>query len=269
MGCYYCKAPNPTGRTMCQNCGFPVTPLSGEDLVGGFLVALFLAINPLRIIAYVGGELFIKHKAKQIMSDLQKAIHAFDEGRYEEVIRFVQRADVKNNYTVEIRALHHFLLGASYLTLEDFSKARNNFNQLLALAGLSDTARVPEALIYRAIAEATYQEWARSGAGANAHLLEAIEAYSKSIRRDAQNPIARRRRAQALVQASRYSEALDDLNVALQYTTNIAGLYAYRALVNIQLGNLQAGRADAEQALNIDPNNSIAITALQKSFAAR
>jgi tetratricopeptide (TPR) repeat protein len=252
---------------MCQSCGLPITPLSGGDLVGGSLVALVLALNPLRIIGDIGLNVVLKHKANQIISDLKKAVDAFDDGRYEDVIRFVQRADVKDNYTAEVRSLHHLLLGGAYLSLGDYSKARSNFTQLLALSGLSDTTRIPEAFIYRAIAEATYQEWVQSGAGANAHLLQAIEAYGKSIQRDGQNPIARRRRAQALVQADRYSEALDDLNVALQHTTRIAGLYAYRALVNIQLGNLHAGRADAEEALNIDPNNNLAITALQKSFA--
>lgn len=268
MRCYYCKAPNPPGRTMCQSCGLPVTPLSGEEAVGAFMTDVIQHFNPLTFMMDKGIDLFLRHKANQTLENLKKSIRAFDEGKYDEVRHFAQKADIKDNYPPDIRALNHLLLGTAFLNLEDFPKARSHFTQLLALSGSTDKSLVPEAVIYRVLGNAIYQEWVRSGAAPNARLNEAIQAYDNGIQRDPRNHIARRHRAQALAQAQRYYEALDDLDVALQHPTKIAGVYAYRALVNIQLGDLLAGRADAQKALNIDPNNGPAIAALQASFAA-
>ncbi len=87
---------------------------------------------------------------------------------------------------------------------------------------------------------------------------EALDAFSLTIELNPENATARVVRGQLLNGFGRYKLALNDLNKALSINSNLP-IYAERAYAEMFLGMTSSALADAEKALKINPQDSLAL----------
>lgn len=87
---------------------------------------------------------------------------------------------------------------------------------------------------------------------------EALDAFSLTIELNPENATARVVRGQLLNGFGRYKLALNDLNKALSINSNLP-IYAERAYAEMFLGMTNSALADAEKALKINPQDSLAL----------
>lgn len=255
MRCHLCYTANPDGHRICYSCGASIAPPQAGDL-GGLVV-----VEILRAFSSWTNSLAARRatdKADKIENVIEEAIKELGKGRYQEVLKLMQRSGITGDFPPDYRAWSHFLCGEAYLGLEDNRSARTHFTQLLAIPGISESFCCPKAMQYLLLGVTWHNEWATSNTVPNAILSEALDCFNNAVHYDPTNSLILYSRGRTLGDAGRDREALSDLTRAIQLRSTDADFYAYRGLLYGKLGQLSKSLDDAEKALRLDANNMLA-----------